>query len=242
MAFEVSDLPGQPLLCCNRTLADHCVAFVPLVDRLFTSCTVVQEVDPFAAFRKNTAAPLIFLLQNPGWVLWVGLCITWRVLGVGADAAAGREWKWQSFLRPTLFVEAQLQARAPLPSCARRALSCSDPRARCPDAAAAVARRVPAGGAADSGLLHAAVHGACRDEESDEPDAAQRGHHARGRAGNTPEREPGGDGGARACRVSAAAETQREGAGEERGEDAGEGGCEGWRDLGQEGPRAGPVT
>ena len=131
MAFEVSDLPGQPLLCCNRTLADHCVAFVPLVDRLFTSCTVVQEVDPFAAFRKNTAAPLIFLLQNPGWVLWVGLCITWRVLGVGADAAAGREWKWQSFLRPTLFVEAQLQARAPLPSCARRALSCSDPRARC---------------------------------------------------------------------------------------------------------------
>jgi hypothetical protein len=115
MAFEVSDLPGQPLLCCNRTLADHCVAFVPLVDRLFTSCTVVQEVDPFAAFRKNTVAPLIFLLQNPGWVLWVGLCITWRVLGVGADAAAGREWKWQSFLRPTLFVEAQLQARAPSP-------------------------------------------------------------------------------------------------------------------------------
>ena len=42
MAFEVSDLPGQPLLCCNRTLADHCVAFVPLVDRLFTSCTVVH--------------------------------------------------------------------------------------------------------------------------------------------------------------------------------------------------------
>ena len=143
MAFEVSDLPGQPLLCCNRTLADHCVAFVPLVDRLFTSCTVVQEVDPFAAFRKNTAAPLIFLLQNPGWVLWVGLCITWRVLGVGADAAAGREWKWQSFLRPTLFVEAQLQARAPSPPAhaarsavltraraARRCCCCGSPRAR----------------------------------------------------------------------------------------------------------------
>ena len=104
MAFEVSDLPGQPLLCCNRTLADHCVAFVPLVDRLFTSCTVVQEVDPFAAFRQNTATPLIFLLQNPGWVLWVGLCITWRVLGVGAAAillsAALGSWASRRALTP----------------------------------------------------------------------------------------------------------------------------------------------
>jgi hypothetical protein len=36
-------------------------------------------------------------------------CITWRVLGVGKEAAAGRHWKWQSFLRPTLLVEAEFQ-------------------------------------------------------------------------------------------------------------------------------------
>ena len=36
-------------------------------------------------------------------------CITWRVLGVAKEAAAGRHWKWQSFLRPTVLVEAELQ-------------------------------------------------------------------------------------------------------------------------------------
>ena len=36
-------------------------------------------------------------------------CITWRVLGVAKEAAAGRHWKWQSFLRPTLLVEVELQ-------------------------------------------------------------------------------------------------------------------------------------
>ena len=36
-------------------------------------------------------------------------CVTWRVLGVAKEAAAGRHWKWQSFLRPTLLVEAEVQ-------------------------------------------------------------------------------------------------------------------------------------
>ena len=49
------------------------------------------------------------MLENPGWVLWVGLCVTWRVLGVGKEAAAGRHWKWQSIMRPTLLVEAEAQ-------------------------------------------------------------------------------------------------------------------------------------
>eukprot|EP01046_Picozoa_sp_COSAG06_P076133 COSAG06_NODE_24141_length_671_cov_1.349650_1_plen_154_part_00 len=51
-----------------------------------------------------------------GWLPWwltrlmsCRGCITWRVLGVGKEAAAGRHWKWQSFLRPTLLVEAEFQ-------------------------------------------------------------------------------------------------------------------------------------
>jgi hypothetical protein len=72
MSFQVSDIPGQPVLCCNRTLAEQCISIVPLVDHIFGNCTIVQAVDPFATFNKHTAAPLIFLLDHPAWIGWLG--------------------------------------------------------------------------------------------------------------------------------------------------------------------------
>ena len=65
--FQVSDEYGEPPLCCNRTEAEpQCISMVPLVDRLFQSCTIVQLIDPFEAFDSARAAPLLFLLQHPG--------------------------------------------------------------------------------------------------------------------------------------------------------------------------------
>lgn len=107
MSFQVSDVPGQPLICCDRTLGPHCIGPGPLFDGFISSCRTVQETNPFELFSKHAGAPLIFVLEHPSWVLWLGLCVTWRVLGVGREAAAVRHWKWQSFMRPTLLVEVQ---------------------------------------------------------------------------------------------------------------------------------------
>jgi hypothetical protein len=71
MSFQVSDIPGQPLLCCNRTVDEHCIGVLPFLDSFLATCTVVQEVDPFEELNKNAAAPLIFVLQHPLWVFWI---------------------------------------------------------------------------------------------------------------------------------------------------------------------------
>eukprot|EP01043_Picozoa_sp_COSAG02_P021043 COSAG02_NODE_1056_length_14925_cov_84.064212_7_plen_105_part_00 len=72
MPFQVYDIPGQPLVCCNRTLAEHCVEFWPFLDSFFGTCMAVQEVNPFEEFNKNASAPLIFVLNNPAWIVWIG--------------------------------------------------------------------------------------------------------------------------------------------------------------------------
>ena len=72
MSFQVYDIPGHQLICCNRTLSEHCITVWPFLDSFVETCSVAQEVDPFEEFNKNTAAPLIFVLNNPGWVLWIG--------------------------------------------------------------------------------------------------------------------------------------------------------------------------
>lgn len=77
MAFQVYDIPGQPLVCCNRTLAEHCIEVWPFLDSFVGTCTVVQEVNPFEEFNKNASAPVIFVLNNPAWVVWIG-CVAAR--------------------------------------------------------------------------------------------------------------------------------------------------------------------
>jgi hypothetical protein len=72
MSFQVYDIPGQPLVCCNRTLAARCIEVLPFLDSFVGTCTLVQQIDPFEDFNKNAAAPLIFVLNNPAWVLWIG--------------------------------------------------------------------------------------------------------------------------------------------------------------------------
>ena len=59
------------------------------------------KTDPTAQFTDTSPRCV--------WSLFTRGCVTWRVLGVGKEAASGRHWKWQSFLRPTLLVEAELQ-------------------------------------------------------------------------------------------------------------------------------------
>lgn len=72
MSFQVNDVLGQPLVCCNRSVTEHCIEMFPFLDSLVGTCTVVQEVDPFTEFNKHAAAPLIFVLNHPTWVLWIG--------------------------------------------------------------------------------------------------------------------------------------------------------------------------
>jgi hypothetical protein len=72
MSFQVYDIPGQPLVCCNRSLAEQCIEFWPFLDSFVGTCTVEQEANPFEEFNKNAAAPLIFVLNNPAWVVWIG--------------------------------------------------------------------------------------------------------------------------------------------------------------------------